>query len=44
MGEKGILERYREFLPVTPRTPIITLGEGDMLLLKLERNKLGGEA
>jgi len=28
MGEKGVLARYREFLPITPKTPIITLGEG----------------
>jgi len=42
--KQGVLEKYREFLPITPKTPIITLGEGDMLLLKLELNKLGGEA
>jgi len=42
--KQGVLERYKEFLPITPKTPMITLGEGDMLLLKLELNKPGGEA
>ena len=30
----GILERYREFLPVTDQTPAITLGEGDTPLVE----------
>ena len=34
MGEKGILARYREFLPLTPQTPMITLGEGDTPLIR----------
>jgi threonine synthase len=32
-----LLERYREFLPVTDRTPIITLGEGNTPLVHIER-------
>jgi threonine synthase len=31
---RGVLMRYREFLPVTPATPLITLGEGDTPLVK----------
>ena len=34
MGEKGVLLRYREFLPVTAKTPMITLGEGDTPLVR----------
>ncbi|HHV78400.1 MAG TPA: threonine synthase [Firmicutes bacterium] len=30
----GVLRRYRQFLPVTDRTPLITLGEGDTPLLE----------
>jgi threonine synthase len=32
-----LLERYREFLPVTDKTPIITLGEGNTPLVHIER-------
>ena len=32
----GVLERYREYLPVTDKTPIFTLGEGDTPLVKSE--------
>jgi threonine synthase len=38
--ERGVLFRYREFLPVTQSTPMITLGEGSTPLvrsLKLEK-------
>jgi threonine synthase len=41
-----ILERYRDLLPVTPQTPLVTLGEGDTPLVRsrvLER-ELGLEA
>jgi threonine synthase len=31
---QGVLERYREFLPVTGKTPIITIGEGDTPLVR----------
>ncbi|SVD55359.1 uncharacterized protein METZ01_LOCUS408213, partial [marine metagenome] len=30
----GILNLYREFLPVTERTPFITLGEGETPLVR----------
>jgi threonine synthase len=29
----GVIERYREFLPVSPATPIISLGEGNTALI-----------
>ena len=32
----GVLERYREYLPITDKTPIFTLGEGDTPLVKSE--------
>ena len=32
-----LLERFRDFLPVTPETPVITIGEGDTPLIKSER-------
>jgi threonine synthase len=34
---QGLLRKYREFLPVTDRTPIITLHEGDTPLLPIPR-------
>jgi threonine synthase len=30
---KGVIEHYREFLPVSPATPIISLGEGNTPLI-----------
>ena len=33
----GVLERYKEFLPVTDETPIFTLGEGDTPLVRSRR-------
>ena len=42
----GVMRRYREHLPITDATPIITLGEGDTPLVRsesLERD-LGCEA
>ncbi len=32
--KQGVLSRYRDFLPVTPSTPFITLGEGDTPLVR----------
>ncbi len=32
--KRGVLNRYRDFLPVTPATPLITLGEGDTPLVR----------
>ena len=34
MKELGVLNRYSDFLPVTPATPLITLGEGDTPLVR----------
>ena len=31
---RGVLQKYREFLPVTERTPLISLGEGGTPLVK----------
>src|SRR6266705_5668858 len=33
----GVIERYREFLPVSPATPIISLGEGNTPLIYSQR-------
>ena len=33
MSWKGVIEAYRSFLPVTPRTPVVTLLEGNTPLL-----------
>ena len=35
--KQGVLVRYREFLPITPKTPMITLGEGDTPLVRSRR-------
>ena len=32
--KSGVLARYRELLPVTPNTPLFTLGEGDTPLVR----------
>ena len=34
MMERGVLFRYRDFLPITPATPMITLGEGNTPLVR----------
>src|SRR4030067_3037747 len=46
MSWKGIINRYRAFLPVTDRTPIVTLNEGNTPLVRAERlqSALGIEA
>ena len=31
---QGMLDRYRDFLPITQSTPIITLGEGNTPLVR----------
>src|SRR5215467_14505361 len=33
-GTQPLIEKYREFLPVTDATPIISLGEGDTPLVQ----------
>jgi threonine synthase len=40
MRGRGIIDHYREYLPVTDATPIISLGEGDTPLVRAPR--LGG--
>ncbi|MDE3039922.1 MAG: threonine synthase [Nitrospirota bacterium] len=34
---RGVIEEYRKFLPVTDRTPVVTLGEGNTPLIKAAR-------
>ena len=34
---RGVIEEYRKFLPVTDRTPVITLGEGNTPLIRATR-------
>lgn len=36
MSWKGIIDRYRPFLPVTDRTPVVTLNEGNTPLIRAE--------
>lgn len=36
MGQ-GVLSQFKEFLPVTPDTPMLTMGEGDTPLVKSRR-------
>ncbi len=31
---RGVLFKYKDFLPITPKTPLITLGEGDTPLVR----------
>ncbi len=37
MRWKGLIEEYKEFLPVTENTPALTLNEGNTPLIKLEK-------
>ena len=37
MAKQGVLARYRDLLPITGATPIITLGEGETPLVRSER-------
>ncbi len=37
MRWRGVIEEYRKFLPVTERTPVVTLGEGNTPLIKAAR-------
>src|SRR4051794_40861976 len=36
-GGRMLLERYREFLPITARTPLLTLNEGNTPLIAAPR-------
>lgn len=41
---KGVIERYKKFLPVSEKTPIVTLLEGDTPLIRFNKiEKLIGE-
>src|SRR5512140_1749475 len=33
MIKQGLIEKYRRYLPVSPKTPVVTLQEGDTPLL-----------
>jgi threonine synthase len=33
----GVIERYRQFLPVSPSTPVVTLHEGNTPLIPAPR-------
>ena len=33
----GVLTKYKEYLPVTDKTPVISLGEGDTPLVRSKR-------
>lgn len=37
MSWRGVIEEYRKFLPVTEKTPVISLGEGNTPLLHAQR-------
>jgi threonine synthase len=37
MPWRGLIHQYREYLPVTPETPVITLNEGNTPLIPAER-------
>ena len=37
MSKIGVIERYRNFLPVTDKTPVISLCEGDTPLIRAEK-------
>ena len=46
MYYQGLINRYREFLPVTDTTPVVTLNEGNTPLIKADNlaKKIGVEA
>jgi len=35
--KKGVLAQYKDYLPVTPATPMLTIGEGDTPLVRSDR-------
>ena len=37
IGWRGVIEEYRKFLPVTDKTPVVTLGEGSTPLVRAKR-------
>ena len=44
MVKTGVLHRYKDLLPITPKTALISLGEGDTPLVKCEQlaKEIGG--
>ena len=34
MAKSGVLFRYKKYLPITRKTPMFTMGEGDTPLVK----------
>ena len=46
MYYQGLINKYREFLPVTDSTPVVTLNEGNTPLIKAENlaKKIGIDA
>ncbi len=36
MMKSGVLQRYKDLLPITPQTPLFSLGEGDTPLVKCD--------
>ena len=46
MAWQGLIQKYREYLPVTAATPVVTLNEGNTPLIRAERleRHLGLEA
>jgi len=45
LHDRGVISRYREFLPVTDKTPVISLNEGSTPLIHSPRlsEKTGAE-
>jgi threonine synthase len=37
MMKSGVLSKYKDFLPITSKTPVFSLGEGDTPLVKCDR-------
>jgi len=35
--KKGVLQHYKKYLPITPRTPLFTIGEGDTPLVRSDK-------
>ncbi len=37
MVKTGVLNKYKDFLPITPKTPLFSMGEGDTPLVKCDQ-------
>ena len=46
MYYEGLINKYRDFLPVSEKTPVVTLNEGNTPLIKCQNlaQKIGVEA